>query len=107
MALHTAMLYRKERPPSDDTQHLPFILVADAVVKGVDRANPNIVSDKIMATCFMVELPFADQAFFLKCGAQIHSVRASVDRVSFRGPEDRPFHADVSPAASPCRCYRW
>jgi hypothetical protein len=76
VALHIAMLYRLERPPSDDTQHLPFILLADAVVKGVDRAIPSIVSDKTMAICFMVELPFADQAFFLECGVWIHPVWA-------------------------------
>ena len=68
MALHIAMLYRLERPPSDDTQHLPFILLADAVVKGFDRAIPNIVSDKIMAICFMVELPFANKAFSSSAG---------------------------------------
>jgi hypothetical protein len=63
------MLYPEERPPSDDTQHLPFILVAVAVVKGFDRANPSIVSDRTMAICFMAELPFAYQALTPGSGA--------------------------------------
>jgi hypothetical protein len=36
-----------ERPPSDDAQHLPFILVADAGVKSDDRATAEIASDRI------------------------------------------------------------
>ena len=49
--------YRWERPPSDDMQHLPFILVADAGVSAADSAKPKIASDKTTAIDFMVDLP--------------------------------------------------
>ena len=42
-------------------QHLPFILVADAVVKPDDSAMPNIASDKITASGFMADLPISQQ----------------------------------------------
>jgi hypothetical protein len=49
--------YRWERPPSDDMQHLPFILDADAGVSAEDSAKPDIASDKITAIDLMVDLP--------------------------------------------------
>jgi hypothetical protein len=42
-----------ERPPSDDRQHLPFILVAVAGVKADDRATADIASDKMTASDFI------------------------------------------------------
>jgi len=55
--LLTACLYRKERPPSDVMQHLPFIFVADAGAKADDRAMPDSASDSIAVSSFMVVLP--------------------------------------------------
>jgi len=40
---------------------LPFILVADAVVKSDDSATPNIASDKITVSGFMVDLLSANK----------------------------------------------
>ena len=55
-ALITAIRYRYERPPSDDWQHLPFILVADAGAKSDDTAMADIASDRMTAILFTVEL---------------------------------------------------
>jgi hypothetical protein len=51
-----ASWYRCERPPSDHWQHLPFILEADAVVNSDARAMPEMASNSIMASRFMVDL---------------------------------------------------
>ena len=40
-------------------QHLPFILLADAVVKWDDRAVPKMASNKMMASGFMLNLFFS------------------------------------------------
>lgn len=42
-----AIACRWERPPSDDAQHLPFILFADAGVKPDGRATAQIARDRI------------------------------------------------------------
>jgi hypothetical protein len=55
-ALLIASWYRCERPPSDDWQHLPFILEADAVVNSDARAMPEMASNRIMASRLMVDL---------------------------------------------------
>jgi len=55
-ALLIAILYRKERPPSDDAQHLPFILEADAVVNSDDKAKPEMASNRITGSFFMSDL---------------------------------------------------
>jgi len=53
----TSLVYLYERPPSDDAQHLPFILLAEAVVKSDVRAMPATASDKMTVIGFMVR-PF-------------------------------------------------
>jgi hypothetical protein len=54
-ALLIAIRYRKERPPSDDAQHLPSILLAEAVVKSDDKARPETASIRITGNSFMVD----------------------------------------------------
>ncbi len=46
-----------ERPPSDDTQHLPSILLAEVGVNPDDSAMPRMASDNIAASGFMADLP--------------------------------------------------
>jgi hypothetical protein len=55
-ALRMTAWYRLERPPSDDLQHLPSILVADAVVNSADSATPKKASNKIAVRAFMLDL---------------------------------------------------
>jgi hypothetical protein len=52
-----ATLYLKDRPPSDDVQHLPFILFANTGVKSDDSAMLEIASDMTTAIVLMAELP--------------------------------------------------
>jgi hypothetical protein len=54
--LLTIRWYRLERPPSDDLQHLPSILEADAAVNSADSAKPKMASNKIAVRFFMSEL---------------------------------------------------
>jgi hypothetical protein len=49
-----AAWYRLERPPSDDLQHLPSILVADAAVNSPDSTTPKMASNRIAVGVFML-----------------------------------------------------
>ena len=61
-ALFLATWYRLERPPSDDLQHLPSILEADAAVNSADSVTPKMASNKIAVRVFMLDTPWlADQ----------------------------------------------
>jgi hypothetical protein len=51
--LRSTIRYRYERPPSDDMQHLPFILSAEAGVTPNGRTTANIVIDKTAVSTFM------------------------------------------------------
>jgi hypothetical protein len=55
-ALRLAARYRLERPPSDDLQHLPSILEADAAVNSADSATPKMASNTIVVRDFMSDL---------------------------------------------------
>jgi hypothetical protein len=58
----TLALY--ERPPSEDWQHLPFILLAEAGVKSDDRATPAMASDKTTASVLIfLSLGFVVRAY--------------------------------------------
>jgi hypothetical protein len=54
--LRMAAWYRLERPPSDDLQHLPSILVADAAVNSADSTTPKKASNKIAVRVVMIDL---------------------------------------------------
>jgi hypothetical protein len=56
-ARRIAKWYRCVRPPSDDVQHLPFILEADALVNSDDTTMPATASNRITASFFMMDLP--------------------------------------------------
>jgi len=72
-------------PPSDDVQHRPSILVAEAVVKSDDRTMPDIASDRMTAILSMV-----DSFSFCVTGVRLivgHEARdAAVERRGARHP---------------------